>query len=219
MATLEELSTLYEVDQRKILSRSVPPVGTELTVVEEALIAARTVRIGERIVELPGMKRHHNLLTKVVANYREQWGYNLAPLVWARADQITVEPLRPEVFDIDTFLQTGLTTGTYNIIPTGTGTWSAVKNEEVVVITDLVEMASDNVVTAIKVTDVDGEELKPEEIRTQIKASDLQIYELSYPLVCDLTLDIDGKVERDGDAEITPMGIHIALGRQIPPLT
>jgi len=213
------MATLYEVDQRKILSRSVPPVGTELTVVEEALIAARTVRIGERVIELPGMKRHHNLLVKTVANYRDQWGANLAPTVWARADQMTIEPLRPEVFDLSTFLQTGLTAGTYNIIPTGSGTWSTVRNEEVVVITDLIEMASDNVVTAIKVADVDGEELRPEEIRAQIKASDLQIYELSYPLVCDLTLDLDGKVERDGDAEITPMGIHIALGRQIPALT
>jgi len=218
MATLEELSTLYRVNQRDILSRRVEPVGTELTVVEDALIAMRTVRIGERVFELSGMKRHHDLITKTIANYRQKWKTNLEPLAWAKADQVTIEPLRPEVFDLSTFLRTGLTAGTYNIIPTGSGTWDAVKDEEVVVITDLIEMNPDNVVTAIKVS-VDGEDLNPEEIRTQIKASDIQIYELSYPLVCDLSLDIDGKVEQDGDAEITPMGVHIALGKQIPALT
>jgi len=194
-------------------------VGTELTVVEDFLIAARTIRIGERVIELPGMKRHHELILKTVAKYKDKWGVNLVPTVWAKSDQITVEALRPEVFGLNTFLQTGLTTGTYDIIPTGTGTWSATKDEEVVVITDLIEMNPDNVVTAIKVEDIDGETLNTEETRAQIKASDIQIYELSYPLICDLTLDINGKVERDGDAEITPMGVHIALGRQIPALT
>jgi len=74
-------------------------------------------------------------------------------------------------------------------------------------------------VTAIQALAIDGEDLKAEETRLQLKASDLHLYELKRPWIIDLTLDVDGKVEAAGDSELTPFGVHICLGRQIPALT
>ena len=217
---MEEISRIAKLDAATILSPVYDPLKmSEYDIVKEALVAMGKYQIGEREIRLPGFNRNLGLLMQCVADFKEKVARSVVPPEIATSDTITVEPLRPEVFGLDTYLRTGLTTGTYNIIPTAAGDWSTTKDEEVVVITDWVEMLTTVNVTAIQALDIDGEDLKAEETRLQLKASDLHLYELKRPWIIDLTLDVDGKVEAAGDSELTPFGVHICLGRQIPALT
>jgi len=220
MGLMEEIKRISGLDAMAILSPVYDPLEmSEYDIVKEALIAMSKFQIGEREIRLPGFTRNLNLLLQCVADFKEKVKRPVVPPEIVTSDMITVEPLRPEVFGLDAYLRTGLTVGTYHIIPTAAGTWTAAKDEEIVVITDFIELLPDIRVTAIQAADLDGEKLKPEELRLQFKASDLQIYELKRPWICDITLDIDGKVEAAGDSQITPFGVHICLGKKIPDLT
>jgi len=220
LGLMDEISRISKLDAEKILSPVYDPLKmTEYEIVKEALVAMSKFQIGEREIRLPGFNRNLGLLLQCVADFKDKVKRPIMPPEIATADMITVEPLRPEVFGLDTYKRTGLTVGTYHIIPTAVGTWSATKDEEVVVITDWIEFLTPVNVTAIQAADLDGEVLKPEEIRLNLKASDLHIFELKRPWICDITLDVDGKVEVAGDSELTPFGVHICLGKQLPALT
>ncbi|MEM2618769.1 MAG: hypothetical protein QW356_04710 [Candidatus Hadarchaeales archaeon] len=214
---MEELKRLKAVDARRILSRPVDPLGTEYDVVKDALAGMKTLRISERELKIPGLDRHTDLIIAAVAEFKQKKARNVMPLQFAKTDDITVEPLRPEVFGLTTYLRTGLTPGEYNIIPTGPGAQTIDTDNELIIITDLVEMQTVPRVTAVQF-EVDGVLQQPIEIRKDVKISDLHIYELDYPIIADAKLDLDGKVESAGDAEITPIGVHIAIGRKIPTL-
>lgn len=221
MGLMDEIKRIGGLDAERILSPVYDPLGmSEYDIAKEALVAMSKYQIGEREIKLPGFTRNLGLLLQCVADFKDKVKRPVIPPEIATSDMMTVEPLRPEVFDLDLYKRTGLTVGEYHIIPTAATTWSATKDEEVVVITDWIEFLSPVNVTAIKATDLDGElGIKPEEIRLQMKASDLHIFELKRPWICDVTLDIDGKVEAAGDSEMTPFGAHICLGKQIPSLT
>jgi len=215
---LEELKRLQAVNEREILARPVEPLGTEYNVVRDALAGMKTLRISERELKLPGLERHTDLIIKTVAEFKTKKKRNVMPLQFGKTDDIVIEPLRPEVFGLDNYLQTGLTVGTYDIIPQTAGTHSIDTDNEIIIITDFVEMQTEPKVTAIQVT-VDGVTQNPLELRKDLKITDLHIYELDYPIIADASLDINGKVEVAGDAELTPFGVHICMGHKVPSLT
>jgi len=217
---MDEIKRIGGLDATRILSSVYDPLGmSEYDIVKEALVAISKYQIGEREIKLPGFTRNMGLLIQCVADFKEKVKRPVMPPEIATSDMITVEPLRPEVFGLDLYKRTSLGIGTYHIIPTSTGTWSATKDEEVVIITDWIEFLTPVNVTAIQASDLDGEPLKPEEIRLNLKASDLHIFELKRPWISDITLDVDGKVEAAGDSEMTPFGVHVCMGKKIPSLT
>jgi len=220
LGLMDEIKRIGGLDAAGILSPTYDPLGmSEYDIAKEALVAMSKYQIGEREIKMPGFTRNMGLLIQCVADFKEKAKRPFMPPEIATSDMITVEPLRPEVFALDTYKRTSLGIGTYDLIPTGAGTWSATKDEEVVIITDWIEFLTPVNVTAIQAADLDGEPLKPEELRLNLKASDLHIFELKRPWISDISLDVNGKVESAGDSELTPFGVHICLGKKIPSLT
>lgn len=222
---LEELKRLvFEVDAKAILSRPVEALRapgetapTEYRVAKDLLNGWSVLRIGERDIKIPGMTRHKELILKVLADFKTKKKRNFVPPQFAKSDDITMEPLRPEVFDLDNFYLSGLTVGTVDIIPQTAG-YFELSDDEVIVITDWIEMLPDITITALQ-AEIDGVIQNPVEMRLALKATDMQIYELDYPWIIDLRLDVNGKVEFAGDSELTPIGVHICLGKELPSLT
>jgi len=216
---IEELERLMEASTRApaVLKRVVYQEKTELDIIKHALALMQTVRIGERELTLPGLKRNIPLILGVLVEFREKKKRNVMPLPFAGADDIAIEHIRPEIFDEDNFEKTYTAVGTDHIIPKTTGVYE-VDEDEVIIITDLVEMRPDITVTAVQAT-VDEKKMKPAEMRKDLKISDLQMYELEYPWIADVSIDIDAKIEYTGTSELTPLGVHIALGKKIPNLT
>lgn len=227
---LEELSRINGVDARSILGRQVAPLGTEYEVARDALRGMKTIRLSNRDITLPGLERHTDLILKVLAEFADKKKRNFQPLTYAKADDIVIEPLRPEQFSagagptvLDNWIQAGLVVGETNILPSVTqvadgATTITVDDDEIFIITDFIETKPDIEITAIQ-GEIDGTLFKPTEMRLAMNGTDLQMYELDYPWIADVTLDIDGKVEYAGDSELTPFGVHIALGKLVAALT
>jgi hypothetical protein len=210
---LEELKRLMAIDPKAILSRRIDPLGTEYDVVKDALVGMATLRIGERELRIPGLERHRDLILKTVAEFKDKKKRNVMPLQFAKTDDITVEPLRPEHFGLDNYVRTGLSVGTVTLFDISVDT-----DNEIFVITDFCEAKAVPVITAILPT-VDGVTQNPLEMRKDLKISDLHLYELDYPLIADASLKIDAKVEASGDSELFPLGVHICMGHKVAKLT
>jgi len=228
---LEELSRIKAVNAETILSRQVAPLGTEYQVALDALRGMKTIRISNREITLPGLERHTPLILQVLAEFKEKQKRNLMPLAYAKADDVVIEPLRPEQFIagagptlIANWLQDGLAAGEIDgILPSVTQVADAattidVDDDEVFIFTDFIEMKPKVIITAIQ-GEIDGTLYKPLDMRLPMNESDLQMYELDYPWICDVSFDIDAKVEYAGDSELTPFGVHICLGKLIADLT
>jgi hypothetical protein len=224
---LEELKRLNAVDAKSILSRSVDPLGTEYDVVKDALAGIKKIRIGYRELTLPGLDRNSELVMKVLAEYKSKEKRNVMPLQYAKSDDIVVSALRPQLFGIQMYIQdvtisANKYTAESNIIPQATGSYS-VPTKQIFIITDFVDMVAESPVTAIQAKDVDGVSQFPCEVRKDLKISDLHVIELDYPIIADASLDIDALVVSKTAAatvthELTPMGVWIGMGKDVPKL-
>lgn len=233
---LEELKRLLQIDAPPVLDREILPAQpgrppqTEMDVARDTLAGMCIVRISNREYRLPGLTRHSDLVLKALADFKTKKKRNFVALPFAKADDIVMEPLRPEVFNNhavpiakDNWAQAGLVVGTEDIIPDaaqilgGAAATFAVDDDELIIITDWVEMQAACILSALQ-ANIDGSLLQPEEIRTMFM-TDLQLHELNWPWIADVTLDIDAKVEFVGTAELVPFGVHICLGRLLEGLT
>jgi len=227
---LEEVKRLLKVTAPTILDREVLPAQTEMDVARDALAGMAIVRISNRDYRLPGLTRHSDIILKTLADFKTKWKRNYVPLPFAKADDIVMEPLRPEVFNItaapatakDNWRQAGLTVGTEDIIPDAVQvaaghTVFTLDDEEVIVITDWVEMQATCILSALQGI-IDGTTFQPEEMRVTFM-TDLQLHELNWPWISDVNLDINAKVEFAGDSELVPFGVHICLGKLLEGLT
>jgi hypothetical protein len=216
----EELERIWAVDAKAILSRTVIRTYTEYDVMKSAIDRASRLIIGEREVTVPGLSRNSELILKVLADFKAKKRLNVVPLQYAKSDDITMEVgiIRPEYFGLDTYLRTGLAVGTCHIIPTAAGTFS-VPTDNICIITDLVELQPTRHVPTVVFADVDGVSQKPLSILDTVGLTDMHLYEIPFPVIADSTLDLDGKVESAGDAEIAPIGAWICLGKDVKPLT
>ncbi|GAI18961.1 unnamed protein product, partial [marine sediment metagenome] len=165
--------------------------------------------------------------------FKDKQKRNFVPLTYAKADEIVIEPLRPEQFvagdtplGIDNWIQLGLVAGETHILPNvlQEADYAAgeapvnVDDDEVFIFTDFIEVKPAIRITALQ-GEIDGHKFKPQEMRLAMNESDLQIYELDYPWIADVSIDIDGKVEYAGGSELTPLGVHICLGKLIAGIT
>jgi len=201
---IQELSRLMKVDPRSILSKRVEPFGTEYDIVRDTLAAISKVRIAEREITLPGLTRYRDLIMAVLAEFKDKEKRNIMPLPYAKSDDIVIMALRPEHFGLYTWKKEVTVAATKytavdNIIPTGSGKFE-VPDDQIFIITDLVDFAPESPVTAIQAVDVDGERWYPFSVRKDLKLSDLHIIELDFPIIADTTLDLDALVERTTEA-------------------
>jgi hypothetical protein len=231
------LKRLLKINAPSVLNREVlpsPTVGalpqTELDVARDALAGMGVVRIAAREFRLPGLQRHSDVILKALADFKAKKQRNYVPLPFAKADDIVMEPLRPEVFDITGFLkdnwrQAGLAVGIRDIIPDviqtagiAPATTFTLDDDELIIITDWVEFQTTPIISALQCT-VDGTTYQPEEIRVMMM-TDLQLHELNWPLIADVNIDINAKVEFGPlTAELVPFGVHICVGRLLAALT
>jgi len=224
---LEELSRIQGKNAKNILNRKITSLTDEYSVMLDALRGMKTIRISNRLVTLPGLERHTPLILQVLAEFKEKKQRNVQPLMYAKADDIVIEPIRPEQFTVnavtlDNWIQAALAVGERALLPAvaqvGAATTVAVDDDEVFIFTDFVEMKPAIRITAIQ-GEIDGSLYQPLEMRLQMNASDLQMFELDFPWICDVMFDIDAKCEYAGDSELTPFGVHICLGSQIAAIT
>jgi len=228
---IQELSRLMKVDPRAILNKRIEPFGTEYDIVRDTLAAISKVRIAEREITLPGLTRYRDLIMAVLAEFKDKEKRNVMPLPYAKSDDIVLMALRPEHFGVYTWKKEVTVAATKytavdNIIPTGSGSLE-VPDDQIFIITDFVDFAPESPVTALQALDVDGEKWYPFSVRKDLKLSDLHIIELDFPIVADTTLDLDALVERttaDASAEetvsheLTPFGVWIGFGKDVPNL-
>lgn len=228
---LEELGRLMSVEPSSILNRRIEALGaTEYQVVQDALAGMRKIILANRDIDLPGLTRQATLVTQVLAEFKEKKKRNVMPLQYAKTDDIVIEPLRPEQFSagstptvLDNWLQTSLSVAEHNLLPNEAqvsdgATKIEVDDDEVFVITDFIEHQPTARATAIQ-AEIDGTKYQPLDMRIAMKQSDLKMFELDYPWIADVSMDIDMKVESAGDVELTPYGVHICLGKLIADIT
>ena len=228
---LAELSRIKKVNAADILKRQIDGLNaTEYSMALDALRGMKTIRISNREVTLPGLERYTPLILQVLAEFAKKQQRNVQPLMYAKSDDIVIEPLRPEQFSagagptlIANWLQDGLAAGEISLLPTVTQVADAatvidVDDDEIFIFTDFIEMKPAIFITAIQ-GEIDGTLYKPLDMRLQMNESDLQMYELDYPWICDVSFDIDAKCEYAGDSELTPFGVHVCLGKLIAGLT
>ena len=224
---LEELSRIKGVNAQTILSRQIAPLGTEYQVSLDALRGMKNIKISNRDITLPGLERHTPLILQVLAEFKDKKKRNVQPLMYAKSDDIVIEPLRPEQFTanavtLDNWIQAGLTVGEKALLPSvsqaGAATVITCDVDELFIFTDFIEMKPKIIITAIQ-GEVDGTLYNPLEMRLSMNESDLQMFELDYPWIADINFDIDAKVEYAGDSELTPFGVHICLGKLIAGIT
>jgi len=229
---LEELKRLREVDVAGILSRVVEPLGTELDIVRAELNAMRILRIGERVIELPGLSRNMDLITAVVAEYKDAKKRNVLPLQFAKSDDIVVMPIRLEhiaadiVDEQDVTIAAGEYTDDFHILPRTTGTFditTAYPFGARFIFTDFIELYSPVSCTGIRIVDADGIDQYPLDATLAFKATDLQIFELPHLVIADTTFDIDGKVESKVAGQtvttaVKALGVWVGIGKDVPPL-
>ena len=204
----------------KLLSRTIEPVGTELDVLKDVYAEVRTLRLREREVEIPGIKRawDEGIILGAVAAFKDRVKRDIMPIQFAKDDNLVIEPLyRPAIFNMTSFSVswTGATPPAKIdlLTPGGSpGAYDLAENKELIILTDIICLDATPAVTEIQIT-VDGEEQRPLSCRKDFLASDLHIYDLPFPVVADINLRIQGRVETaSGTFNYLPIGLHAVLG-------
>jgi hypothetical protein len=220
---LEDLKTYitqYATRARTILGRKVDPVGTEYDILEDVVTEVRKIRLATRDIEIPGITRswNENLIQAAVSYFKEKVKKDIMPLQYAKDDNLIIEPLyRPKIFNMRDFTVTwsGLTPpATIDLLtPDGRGgPYNLQVDKELIILTDIIALSPNPAVTELLVT-VDGDPQRPVVARKDFLVSDLRIFEFPFPVVADINLRIQGRVETaSGSFTYLPIGIHVVLG-------
>lgn len=195
----------------------------------------------ERTIELPGLALalKEDLLFKWAVGYKND---NDTPsgtinnVERAGVDDIVFSPLTPEIFKQITdnddlspnYISEGVTAGdTLEVVgdaghDTATNTngesLSIGVSEQVFLTGDFIDLSEgQSVVTATQYNDIDGRGFGPSDALLQSRLSGAHILTTQGTFATD-TLDLDGKVYADGDAELVPVGFYLGPGRNVPDL-
>ena len=219
---LEDFKTYlnYASKATTILGRKIDPIGTEYDVLVDAVSEVKKLRLSYREVEIPGIKRAFDtkVIAGAVAYFREKVKKDIMPLQFAKDDNLIIEPLyRPQIFKMTDFTisWSGLTPpATIDLLdPEGTpGAYNLQVDKELIILTDIIALDATPAVSEILIS-FDGETQRPVVPRKDFLASDLHIFELPFPVVADINLRIQGRVETaSGSFTYLPIGLHICLG-------
>jgi hypothetical protein len=203
-----------------VLSRVIYEKITEYTVLQDVVSEVATLRIANRDIVIPGIKRAWNegIIQGAVTGFKKKVQKNIMPVQFAKADDIVIEPLyRPAIFNMNDFTITwsGLTPPTKIDLldPGGTGgAYNLQVDKEMIILTDIICLDASPAVFEIQAT-VDDEVQKVVVPRKDWLATDLHIFEFPYPLVADINIRLQGRVESaSGSITYLPIGLHICLG-------
>ena len=203
-----------------VLSRVIYEKITEYTVLQDVVSEVATLRIANRDIVIPGIKRAWNegIIQGAVTGFKKKVQKNIMPVQFAKADDIVIEPLyRPAIFNMSDFTisWSGLTPPTKIDLldPGGTGgAYSLSADKELIILTDIICLDSTPAVFEIQAT-VDDEAQKVVVPRKDWLATDLHIFEFPYPLVADINIRLQGRVESaNGSITYLPIGLHVCLG-------
>jgi hypothetical protein len=203
-----------------VLSRRVDPIGTEYDILKDVVAEARRLRIAQREIDIPGIKRAWDtgVIAGAVSLFREKVKKDIMPVQFAKDDNLILEPLyRPKIFNMTDFTITwsGLTPpAVVDLLdPGGTpGAYNLQTDKELIILTDLICLDASPAVYELLVT-VDGETQRPVVPRKDWLATDLHFFELPFPAVADINLRLQGRVESaSGSFTYLPIGIHVCLG-------
>jgi len=224
---LEDLKTYLDYARRAptILGRrvlEVPgfPAITEMDIVKDVVAEVKRLRFVNRDIEIPGIKRAFDLgvITGAVTYFRDKVKKDIMPVQFAKDDNLVIEPLyRPKIFNMDSFTVSWKVASTPAIVdllaPGGTpGAYNLQVDRELIILTDIIALDPKPAVTELLIT-VDGETQRPIVPRKDWLASEVHVFELPFPVVADINLRIQGRVETpEGSFTYLPIGIHVVLG-------
>lgn len=219
---LEDMKTYLDWGKRApaILGRKVEPIGTEMDVLRDVVAEVKKVRIAERELEFPGLTRawDEGIVQGATAYFRDKVKKDIMPAQFAKDDNLIIEPLyRPKIFNMTDFTinWAGLTppAAVDLLDPAGTaGAYSLEVDKEMIILTDIVCLDASPAVHELLAT-VDGETQRPVVPRKDWLMTDLHIYEFPIPLVSDINIRLQGRVESaSGSVTYLPIGIHVVLG-------
>jgi hypothetical protein len=203
-----------------VLSRVIYEKITEYSVLADVVSEVETLRIANRDIVIPGIKRAWNegIIQGAVTGFKKKVQKNIMPVQFAKADDIVIEPLyRPAIFNMNDFTisWSGLTPPTKIDLldPGGTGgAYSLQADKELIILTDIICLDASPAVFEIQAT-VDDEAQKVVVPRKDWLATDLHIFEFPYPLVADINIRLQGRVESaSGSITYLPIGLHVCLG-------
>jgi len=87
---LEDLKTYksWGAKALTILSRRIDPIGTEFELLEDVVAEVRTLKLAQREVELPGIKRAwaDNIIQGAVAYFKDKVKKDIMPIQYAKDD-------------------------------------------------------------------------------------------------------------------------------------
>jgi len=210
---LEQLKRLSVINVSSILSKRVDPLGTELQVATDSLKGMQKIWLSGRVepLILPGLLRQQQLCLQLLADFKDTKKRNYMPIQYAKADDLVMEPIwRPAIFSLNNFKLTSSASApaSNNIIPRVSGNFS-LNDDERLVITDIVECGSQEGWLEFQFK-VDDDQQYVFSARPSMKVGDIRIHELDYPIVCDVSLDWDGRSETASvEMDAMPCGVHI----------
>jgi hypothetical protein len=224
---LEDMKTYLDwakkaqtVLSRKILEAPGYAPITEFDVLKDVVAEVKRVRIAQRDIEMPGLKRAFELgiVQGAVAMFRDKVKKDIMPVQFAKDDNLIIEPLcRPKIFNMKDFTisWSGLTPpAVIDLLDPGDtpGAYNLQTDKEMIILTDIVCLDATPAVSEILVT-VDGETQRPVVPRKDWLMTDLHVYELPFPVVADINIRLQGRVESaSGSFTYLPIGIHVCLG-------
>lgn len=220
---LEDLKTYLDWKGKAVevlTKRKVDPLGTELDILMDVIAEVKNLRIANRDIELPGIKRasDEGIIQGAVAYFRDKVKKDIMPAQFAKDDNLIIEPLyRPKIFNMNDFTITwsGLTPPAAIDLfdPGGTaGAYNLQVDKEIIILTDIICLDANPAVYELVAT-VDGETQRPVVPRKDWLATDLHIFEFPFPLVADINIRLQGRVESaNGSITYLPIGIHVCLG-------
>jgi hypothetical protein len=203
-----------------VLGRRIDPIGSELDVLNDVVAEVRTLRIGYRELDFPGIKRawDEGIITGAVAFFRNKVQKDIMPVQFAKDDNLIIEPLyRPKIFNMTNFTVSwsGVTppAAVDLLAPGGTsGAYTLQTDKELIILTDIVALDATPGVSELLAT-VDGDPQRAVSARKDYTVSDLHIFEFPFPLVADINIRLQGRVESaSGSFTYLPIGIHVVLG-------
>lgn len=219
---LEDYKTYLSIGARArdLLSRQVDPYKTEYDLLEAVYLEVGKLMISNREIVFPGLKWawDKGIIQGAVAYFRDKVKKDIMPVQFAKDDNIIIEPLyRPAIFKMKDFTinWSGLTPpAAIDLLDPNDvgGAYNLQVDKEMIILTDIVCLDTAPAVYELQIT-VDGETQRPIVPRKDWLASDLHIYELPYPVISDINIRIQGRVESaSGSITYLPIGIHVCLG-------
>jgi hypothetical protein len=203
-----------------VLGRVIYERITEYTVLADVVSEVETLRIANRDIQIPGIKRAWNegIIQGAVTGFKKKVQKNIMPVQFAKVDDIIIEPLyRPAIFNMKDFTITWsekTPPATIDLLDPGDtgGPYNLNSDKELIILTDIICLDATPAVYEIQAT-VDGETQKVLVPRKDWLATDLHIFEFPYPLVADVDIRLQGRVESaSGSFTYLPIGIHVCLG-------